>query len=123
MLQTLVSMERWKRDDFLEEMYQWLVILQNALLCRNTPQQARITYPSATEATIINGAIRASAHPAGIANPVNAAHLVGAAHIIGSARSSSEILAAIQQLQKAIQYTQGNISVADICGHLQWSLR
>ena len=32
---TLVSMERWKRDQLVQELQQWLRILGNAQLCRN----------------------------------------------------------------------------------------
>ena len=42
---------------------------------------------------------------------------------LAAARSSAELMAAISQLQKSIEYAQGNVSVAAICGHLQWSLR
>ena len=38
-------------------------------------------------------------------------------------RSSSELMQAILVLQKVIEYAQGNVSVAAICGYLQWALR
>ncbi len=41
---------------------------------------------------------------------------------LAAARSSAELMAAISQLQKTIEYAQGNVSVAAICGYLQWSL-
>lgn len=42
---------------------------------------------------------------------------------IGAQRSSSEILTALRHLQKAIEYTQGNVSPAAVCGWLEWALR
>lgn len=42
---------------------------------------------------------------------------------ISASRGSAEILAAIRQLQKCIEYAQGNVSTAAICGYLQWALR
>jgi len=42
---------------------------------------------------------------------------------LGTQRSSSELLQALRQLQKAIEYAQGNVSPAAICGHLAWALR
>ena len=38
-------------------------------------------------------------------------------------RSSQELMAAIRHIQKAIAYTQSNVSVAAVCGYLQWVLR
>ena len=38
-------------------------------------------------------------------------------------RSSQELMQAIEHLQKAIEYTQGNVSVAAVCGYLEWALR
>ena len=42
---------------------------------------------------------------------------------IGAQRSSGDILQAIRCLQKATEYTQGNVSVAAVCGYLEWVLR
>ena len=42
---------------------------------------------------------------------------------LSTARSSSELLSAIRHLQKAIEYTQGNVSVAAVCGYLEWALQ
>lgn len=42
---------------------------------------------------------------------------------LGAARSPRELMEAVQQLQKVIEYAQGNVSVAAICGYLQWTLR
>ena len=42
---------------------------------------------------------------------------------LGAQRSSEELLEAIRQLQTAIEYAQGNVSPAAICGNLAWTLR
>lgn len=42
---------------------------------------------------------------------------------IAAGRSAAELLRGVQELQKAMEYTQGNVSVAAICGHLEWALR
>ena len=46
-----------------------------------------------------------------------------AARTLASARSAKDLLAAVENLQKAIEYTQGNVSVAAVCGWLTWVLR
>lgn len=38
-------------------------------------------------------------------------------------RSAAELSQAIGQLQKTIEYIQGNVSPAAVCGHLAWALR
>ena len=38
-------------------------------------------------------------------------------------RSARELMQGILLLQKVIEYAQGNVSVAAICGYLQWTLR
>ena len=45
------------------------------------------------------------------------------ARALGAQRSSGDILQAMRHLEKAIEYAQGNVSVAAICGHLAWALR
>lgn len=45
------------------------------------------------------------------------------ARSVSQARSSRELLAALRQLEKCIMYAQQNVSVAAICGYLQWALR
>lgn len=42
---------------------------------------------------------------------------------IAQGRSAAELLRGVQELKKAMEYTQGNVSVAAICGHLVWALR
>jgi DNA polymerase-3 subunit delta' len=46
-----------------------------------------------------------------------------AARQLSTARSSQELMEAIGHIQKAIVYTQSNVSVAAVCGYLQWVLR
>lgn len=45
------------------------------------------------------------------------------ARYLASRRSPEDLNKAIKYLKKAIDYVQGNISVAAICGHLEWVLR
>lgn len=42
--------------------------------------------------------------------------------LLAEGRSSKELLQAVRNLQTAIEYAQGNVSVAAICGWLTWSL-
>lgn len=42
---------------------------------------------------------------------------------LAARRSSAELLEALRQLQKAMEYLQGNVSPAAVCGHLAWALR
>lgn len=42
---------------------------------------------------------------------------------ISSNRSGQELLLAIRHLEKTIEYAQGNVSPAAICGYLSWHLR
>lgn len=88
LLQTLVPMEKWKRDQLIPELTQWKSLLQEALTCR-----------SGMAATA----------------PLS--------RTLAASRSSAELLSAIQVLQKTIEYAQGNVSCAAICGYLEWALR
>ena len=45
------------------------------------------------------------------------------ARTLAAQRSSVELLQAVRQLEKTIEYAQGNVSPAAICGHLAWALR
>ena len=45
------------------------------------------------------------------------------AKLLSQNRSSKDLLDAVRHLQKAIEYAQGNVSVAAICGWLTWALR
>ena len=46
-----------------------------------------------------------------------------AAKLLATSRSSKDLLGAVMALQKAIEYTQGNVSVAAVCGWLVHALR
>ena len=87
-LQTLVPMEKWKRDQAIPEWQVWLQLLTDAITC-HAGQKA--TSPLARQ--------------------------------LSETRSSGELMQAVTTLQKIIEYAQGNISVAAICGYLQWALR
>jgi DNA polymerase-3 subunit delta' len=42
---------------------------------------------------------------------------------MGVSRSSAELMAAANHLKIAIEYAQGNVSPAAVCGYLEWALR
>jgi DNA polymerase-3 subunit delta' len=42
---------------------------------------------------------------------------------LAAARSSAELLSALRCVQKSMDYLQGNVSGAAICGYLAWALR
>ena len=88
LVQTLVPMEKWKRDQLIPILQQWTELTENALACR-------------------------SGAPA--ASPM--------AKTLSQNRSSRELMTAIDNLQKATEYAQGNVSTAAICGWLLWVLR
>lgn len=46
-----------------------------------------------------------------------------AARRLANDRSSKDLLRAVEAMRKAIEYTQGNVSVAAVCGWLTWTLR
>ena len=84
----LVSMEKWKRDKFTEELSVWATLLRGALVYRSGQT-------GATEAE----------------------------QALGAARSARELMGAYKEIQNAMQYAQGNVSVAALCGKLLWQLR
>lgn len=88
LLQLLVPMEKWKRDQILPVFSAWKEVLQGGLHYRSG-------IPAASELS----------------------------ELLGKTRSAKELLAAVNCLQKAIDYTQGNVSVAAVCGWLVWVLR
>lgn len=88
LMQLLTPMEKWKRDQLLPELEQWLQLMHSALTCR-----------SGMEA------------------------LSPEAKALSTARSSRELLQAVEVLKKAIEYTRGNVSVSAVCGYLAWALR
>ena len=88
LLQTLVPMEKWKRDQLLPELERWANVLQQALVCRSGMQ---------------------------VMSPL--------ARRLGAERSSQELMRALTQLQKTLEYLQGNVSPAAVCGYLEWARR
>ncbi len=88
LVQTLVPLEKWKRDQMIPLLQQWLELLEGALSCR-----------------------------AGMpgADPLS--------RTLSAHRSSQDLMQAISCLQKAIEYAQGNVSIAAVCGYLSWQLR
>ena len=88
LVQTLVPMEKWKRDQLLPELERWAEVVQQAVVCRSGMQ---------------------------VMSPM--------ARRLGSERSSQELMQALRHLQRCIEYLQGNVSPAAICGFLQWALR
>ena len=49
--------------------------------------------------------------------------VTAAEQALGAARSARELMNAYNEIQKAMQYAQGNVSVAALCGLLLWQLR
>ena len=88
LLQTLVPMEKWKRDALAEALGQWLELTENALFCRSGVD------------TVSPFARRLAAQ-----------------------RTSVELNQVISHLQKAMNYTQSNVSPAAVCGYLEWELQ
>ncbi len=88
LLGTLVPMEKWKRDQLLEELTRWAELLQQALVFRSGGQVLSQT-----------------------------------ARTLGGQRSSRELLQALRHIQKAMEYTQSNVSSGAVCGFLVWALR
>ena len=84
----LTPMEKWKRDQLLPILQQWVELLEESLACR-----------------------------------AGGRAISELSRKISAGRSAADILAAIRQLQKCIEYAQGNVSPAAICGYLQWALR
>ena len=88
LLQVLVPMEKWKRDQILPVFEEWVQLLESALVCRYGVQA-----------------------------------LSPAAQSLSTARSAQDLINAVGLLQKAIEYVRGNVSVAAVCGYLEWALR
>ena len=88
LLQTLVPMEKWKRDQLIPILSGWIQLLEEALACR---AGMPVVSPLARE--------------------------------LSTGRSSGELMNALRNLQKALEYAQGNVSTAAICGWLAWVLR
>ena len=84
----LTPMEKWKRDQLVPELQQWLELLEQALTVRSglpavTPEAAQI----------------------------------------GTRRSPQDLMRCCMALKKAMEYAQGNVSCAAVCGWLSWELR
>lgn len=88
LVQTLVPMEKLKRDQIIPLLQQWLELLEGALACR--------------------------AGMPGV-DPLS--------RTLSANRTSQDLMQAVSCLQKAIEYAQGNCSIAAICGYLSWALR
>ena len=88
LLQVLVPMEKWKRDQLIEILRSWTELLEGALASRSG-----LSATSSMERTLARD------------------------------RSARELMDAIRALQKAREYTQGNVSPAAVCGWLEWALR
>ena len=88
LVETLVPMEKLKRDQLIPILQQWHDCLEGALVYRSG---VRVVTPMAAE--------------------------------LSTGRSATELMQAIGQLQTCIEYAQGNVSPAAICGHLEWALR
>lgn len=88
LVQTLAPLEKWKREQLLPLLQQWLELLEGALACR--------------------------AGMPGV-DPLS--------RTLSANRTSQDLMQAISSLQKTIEYAQGNVSVAAICGYLSWALR
>ena len=87
MTQTLVPMEKWKRDALAGILQQWQELAENALVCRSG---------------------MASVSPL--------------ARQLSQARPPEELLEICGILNKALTYTQSNVSPAAVCGWLVWAL-
>lgn len=88
LLQTLVPMEKWKRDALIPVLGEWLELLEQAMVSRS-------------------GLPAASPEAAKIA----------------SSRSPRDMIRCCAALKKAMEYVQGNVSCAAVCGWLEWELR
>lgn len=88
LLQTLVPMEKWKRDALIPVLGQWLELLQQAMVSR----------------TGLPAASKEAAQIASVRNP-------------------RDMMAHCAALKKAMEYAQGNVSCAAVCGWLAWELR
>ena len=86
--ETLVPMEKWKRDQLAQILNSWTELMEQAIACR-----------------------------AGLPT------VSPQARQLAAARSSAELMQAVAALKKAAEYTQANVSPANLCGWLAWELR
>ena len=88
LVQTLVPMEKWKREALAETLTFWLELLESALASRSGIQAV-------------------SPHARRLARDCTA----------------GQLSQGVACLQKALDYTQSNVSPAAVCGWLEWALR
>lgn len=88
LMQTLVPMEKWKRDALADILVRWIALMESALAARS-------------------GLGAVTAH----------------ARALAQSRTGSELHQGTRTLQKALAYTQSNVSPAAVCGWLEWNLR
>ena len=88
LIQTLVPMQKWKRDVLCETLRGWIELMESALASK-------------------------SGLPA----------LTASARTLAGERSARELMDALRDLKKALEYAQSNVSPAAICGWLEWALR
>ena len=88
LIQTLLPMEKWKRDVLIPELGAWLELLQQAMVSR-------------------------AGLPAAFSEAAR----------IASVRNPRELMNHCAVLKKAMEYAQGNVSCAAVCGWLAWELR
>lgn len=88
LMNTVVPMEKWKRDALAQTLESWLELTESALASRSG---IRAVSPLARE--------------------------------MAQSRSSPELMNGVRSLQKALDYTQSNVSPAAVCGWLEWALR
>lgn len=88
LVQTLVPMEKWKRDQLAEILASWTALMEEALACRSGMRATSVL-----------------------------------SRTLSAGRTSRELMDAVRTLKKALEYTQGNVSPAAVCGWLEWELR
>ena len=88
LIQTLVPMQKWKRDVLCETLRGWIELMESALASK-------------------------SGLPA----------LTASARTLAGERSARELMDALRDLKKALEYAQSNVSPAAVCGWLEWALR
>ena len=88
LVQTLVPMQKWKRDQLCQILQDWISLLEEALASKSG-------LPAAT----------------------------APARTLAAERSARELMDAVRNLKKALEYAQGNVSPAAVSGWLEWALR
>ena len=88
LVQTLVPMQKWKRDPLCQILQEWIGLLEEALASKSG-------LPAAT----------------------------APARTLAAERSARELMEAVRNLKKALEYARSNVSPAAVCGWLEWALR